>query len=265
MPELAEVEYFRKQWNDGLGQKIVAIELRPETRVFRGTDTAAMRKWLPRTVLQTSAAHGKQMLFQFSNGLWIGVHLGMSGRLRGDPPKAAPGKHDHLVLRQTGHTLVFTDPRQFGRVLFHRSDTPPTWWTQLPPAVTSAEFTVERMQSFLQRHARLPIKAALLLQDGFPGIGNWMADEILWRAAIHPRRRAGRVQGDACANLWRKLRWVSRRALACIGQDYSDPPVGWLLHERWTPEGKCPIHRRRLERATIGGRTTAWCKECQRR
>ena len=46
----------------------------------------------------------------------------------------------------------------------------------------------EKVADFLQRRARAPIKAVLLMQERFPGIGNWMADEILWRAAIHPAR-----------------------------------------------------------------------------
>ena len=48
-------------------------------------------------------------------------------------------------------------------------------------------------------------------------------------------------------------------------RDYSDPSRTWLIHQRWKNEGTCPLHQTRLRRATIGGRTTAWCTRCQGR
>ncbi len=263
MPELAEVEFYRKQWNSGLGRKIVAVQLHADKRIFLGADTRALRTLLPGTVLRNSEARGKQMLFRFSRDLWLGLHLGMTGTLRTEKRGFTPARHDHLVLTQAGRMLVFADPRQFGRVLFHHGPDVPQWWAKLPPPVTSPAFTVAGMESFLRRHGRLPLKAALLLQQGFPGIGNWMADEILWRTRLHPRTLAERIDGEAMRQLWRKVRWVSRGALAIIGKDWSDPPKGWLIHERWTGNGVCPLHKTKLARATIGGRTTAWCERCQ--
>ena len=188
----------------------------------------------------------------------------MTGHLRADGAEFKPARHDHLVLVQNRRTLVFSDPRQFGRVRFHRGRQAPEWWRQLPPPVTSAEFTASRMSTFLRRHGRLAIKAVLLLQEGFPGLGNWMADEILWRSRIHPRTPAGAIVGRSLRRLWRAVRWVSRRALAIIGPDNSDLPRGWLCNERWSASGVCPIHRIRLDRAVVGGRTTAWCARCQK-
>jgi formamidopyrimidine-DNA glycosylase len=263
VPELAEVEYHRRQWDAGRGQKVLRVVLHGDKRVFRETDAHALRTHLAGAVLLESEARGKQMLFHFSGGGWLGVHLGMTGRLRIEGPGFVPGKHDHLVLIQARRTLVFSDPRLFGLVRFCRGRRAPAWWRRLPPAVIGAEFTAARMGAFLHRHGRLPLKGALLLQDGFPGIGNWMADEILWRAQAHPGLPAGRVNGARLRRLWRVLRWVSRRALAIIAKDYSDPPAGWLFNERWSRRGVCPVHRALLRRATVGGRTTVWCAKCQ--
>ena len=120
------------------------------------------------------------------------------------------------------------------------------------------------MREFVRRHARAPIKAVLLLQKGFPGIGNWMADEILWRARVAPRTRAGKLREEKLDAVWRATRFVARAALKTIGRDYSDPPKDWLLHVRWREGGKCPRDRSPLRRARIGGRTTVWCPLCQR-
>jgi formamidopyrimidine-DNA glycosylase len=115
----------------------------------------------------------------------------------------------------------------------------------------------------LQRRARAPLKAVLLMQEYFPGIGNWMADEILWRLGLHPRTAAGALDEKTQRALWRETRAVCRVALKTIGVDWGDPPRDWLIHVRWEKSGRCPRHRTVLERATIGGRTTAWCARCQ--
>src|SRR5207302_1317510 len=137
-------------------------------------------------------------------------------------------KHDHLVLRQTKRALVLRDPRQFGRVRFHHGKMNPPWWSETPE-IHSREFTSEYFNDFLARHRRAPIKAVLLLQDGFPGIGNWMADEILWRAKIRPARRVQALTAPERAALRRATRFVSREALRVVGHDDSDLPRGWLI------------------------------------
>ena len=263
MPELAEVEYFRKRWDVGLGERIVAVQLHGEKRIFRGADVRAFERRLVRQKLLRSRARGKQMLFEFSGNNWLGIHLGMSGKLRIEDAKFHPAKHDHVVLRQRKRTLVFSDARQFGRVRFHYGANAPGWWEAGGPEIHSRQFTTARMREFVRRHGRAPIKAVLLLQSGFPGIGNWMADEILWRARIAPRRQGGKLTKEQLGALWRSTRFVARASLLTIGRDNSDPPKNWLLHRRWTAGGKCPRDGQTLGRATVGGRTTAWCARCQ--
>ncbi len=263
MPELAEVEYFRRRWDPGVGRKVLDVGLHAEKRIFRGNDLATLQRILPGARLIGSEARGKQMLFRFSKGVWIGIHLGMTGELRHEPAGFARGKHDHLVLRQAEQSLVFSDPRLFGRVLFHHGAGEPEWWSRLPPALTSTDFTLERMQAFLRRRARSPLKGVLLLQEFFIGIGNWMADEILWRAKIHPRRAAGRLSDAEARVVWKAIRFVCNGALTIVARDYSDPPPSWLFRHRWENGGRCPKDGSVLDRATIGGRTTAWCPKCQ--
>ena len=120
------------------------------------------------------------------------------------------------------------------------------------------------MSEILRRHSRAPIKAVLLRQDRFSGIGNWMADEILWRAHLDPRTPAGQVRGLRLRRLFTMTRFVARHALRIVGHDFSDPPAGWLFNEKWKRGGVCPIHRMLLRKETLGGRTTAWCPRCQR-
>src|ERR1700736_4487341 len=94
MPELAEVEWYRKQWNAGLGQVIVDLALHAQKRIFRGTDTDALRQHLIGQQFLRSTRRGKRMLFEFSGDnpeiigaresirSWLGLHLGMTGNMR---------------------------------------------------------------------------------------------------------------------------------------------------------------------------------------
>ncbi len=263
MPELAEVEFFRRQWDSGVGQKIIAVQLHPRKRIFRGSDPRKIVEHLTGRRFLRSSARGKQMLFEFSAGNWIGIHLGMTGKLRTEPAGFPPKKHDHFVLQQARRSLVFRDARLFGRVRFHHGKTQPKRWQTGAPEITSDQFDRKFLHTFLDRHARAPIKAVVLMQNGFAGIGNWMADEILWRAKIAPSALAGSLSATQRARLLRETRFVASESLRIIGPDFSDPPPDWLIHQKWKRDGICPRHRLRLQKATIGGRTTAWCPRCQ--
>jgi formamidopyrimidine-DNA glycosylase len=184
--------------------------------------------------------------------------------LRLEPPTAEPLKHDHLVLRQRKQSLVFSDPRQFGRVLFYRGKDHPDWWRDRPVEILSQQFTRGLMEQFLARHGRAPIKAVLLLQSGFPGIGNWMADEILWQAKIRPQRPAGKLSPVEIRKLFSKLQSVCRAALRIVGTNDGDLPKSWLFNHRWEAGGSCPDDGGALSRGTVGGRTTCWCASCQK-
>jgi formamidopyrimidine-DNA glycosylase len=265
MPELAEVEYYRKQWDGGLGQRVARVEVHAKTRVFRGTDVKGMVRALPGQPYRESWARGKRMLFRFGSDAWVALHLGMTGKLRVEKMPFRPNKHDHLVITLEKSALVFTDARQFGRVQFHVGASAPEWWTKIPPAPVDRGFTAAWVEGFLARHRKLPIKAALLLQTGFPGIGNWMADEVLWQSGMAPSRRAGDLGPGEVRQLWKVTRSICRAAMRTIGKDFSDPPKGWLFHQRWGRTGVCPRDKRPLKAAVIGGRTTVWCGKCQPR
>ncbi len=265
MPELAEVEFFRKRWSAGHGDKVVAVRLNAGKRIFRGGEVALKRK-LTGAKLLGSETKAKQMLFRFSGNAWLGIHLGMSGELRAETLDYQAKKHDHLILEQKKRLLVFNDPRMFGAALFHAGKEAPKWWTRIAPAILSKDFTVEAVTAFLKRRARAPIKAVLLMQERFPGIGNWMADEILWRAAIHPRQKAGELTPAQVRALHRECRKVCRLALDTIaghGRHLPhylnvDIPNSWLFNHRWRQGGNDPRTGTPLAHATIGGRTTCW-------
>jgi formamidopyrimidine-DNA glycosylase len=204
------------------------------------------------------------MLFRFSENQYLGIHLGMTGKTRVEEADFKPGKYDHLVLFQPQRALIFTDTRQLGRVRFYRGPDLPGWWKAQPPEIASTAFDRDFFDSFLRRHSKAPIKAVLLMQNGFAGIGNWMADEILWRAGVLPGKRTLRLTNRERGTIFRATKFVVRTALATTGRDFSEPPRNWLIHQKWKRNGVCPKHRTPLRHATVGGRSTVWCPKCQR-
>jgi formamidopyrimidine-DNA glycosylase len=269
MPELAEVEHSRRLWLPGLGRRVVAVETRfDHARPFRGTDVARLRAALTGQIFRGAEAIGKQLCFRFGGrsletaDRWLGLHLGMAGRLSCERASYVAEKHDLLILRQRGRALVFTDLRHFGRVLFHEGLSAPPFWSRLPVAISSPDFTVALLTDFLTRRPRTPLKPLLLLQERFPGVGNWMADEILWRARLAPSRRAGDLDERQIAALYRALRWVCREAITTMSADW-EYPESWLFAHRWQEGGRCPRCRGPLTRVQLGGRTTCSCRRCQ--
>src|SRR5580693_2138518 len=98
MPELAEVEYYRKQWNPGLGRPVCAVLVHEHAKIFRGTNARSLQAALTGATFRSSQAAAKQMLFRFDAPMtavlgkaptvpsiarrakevaWLGVHLGM--------------------------------------------------------------------------------------------------------------------------------------------------------------------------------------------
>ncbi len=265
MPELAEVAFACSRWNNGVGNKIKEIIPHPTSRVYRDLDRLQLCKMLTGTFLSSSETHGKQMLFNFSGNHWLGVHLGMTGNLFLERENYQTRKHDALVLKQNKQTLIFRDPRQFGRLRLHQGKTPPEWWSNLPTSMLTSLFKPDILHFALNRHSRRPVKALLLDQRYFPGMGNWMADEVLWRAGIHPARKGGQISGSQEKNLYKQIIFVARGAIKSVGLHGGDPPKKWLFHSRWKDGLRCPKTNSALIRETIGGRTTCWCPALQQK
>jgi len=263
MPELAEVEWYRKQWDPGIGERITDVKLHARKYVLRDLDQGALRRLIGKTFV-SSQRHGKQMLFRFSDEHFLGIHLGMTGKIRVEGADFRPGKYDHMVLFQRERALAFADTRQLGRVRIHAGGRAPDWWKDDPPQIESHRFDRAFFDRFLERHGKAPIKAVLLMQDGFAGIGNWMADEILWRAGVLPEKRTFRLTKGERESVFRATKFVVRVALATTGDDFSDPPKNWLIHQKWKRKGVCPKHRVPLRHGTVGGRSAAWCSKCQK-
>jgi formamidopyrimidine-DNA glycosylase len=247
VPELPEAERARQQLELAVGREIVAVDDR-DTYVCRPHAPGEMAAALVGHRLTATHRRGKFLWAETDGGPELGLHLGMAGRITVDE-EPAPGKWDRFVLEfEDGGRLALRDTRRLGRAVLE-----PDFSHVGPDAADVGR------EPFRRRFPRgtAPVKARLLDQSVVSGVGNLLADEILWRARMSPRRPAGELSTDDTDHLRRAIRAALRDAISGGGAH-----TGRLMPHR-VPGGTCPRCRTSLERATIGGRTTFWCPVCQ--
>jgi len=257
VPELPEVERARALIAErGLGRRIADVDDR-DTYVCRPHAPGELRAALAGRTLTTANRIGKTMWCETSEeGPDLGLHLGMAGRIvvddasEGDLGADEPNQRwDRFTLFfDDGGRLVLRDKRRLGRAVLE-----PDLAALGPDAAeaTRAEFR-ERVGG-----GRAPIKARLLDQSAVAGVGNLLADEVLWQARLSPLRPAGDLSDEELDHLRRELRKAIRRAVRLGGVH-----TGELMEARRARD-PCPRCGTELRRATVGGRTTFWCPKEQ--
>ena len=247
MPELPEAERARRQLERVVGREIVAVDDR-DTYVCRPHAPGEMAAALVGHRLVEAYRRGKFLWAETDGGPRLGLHLGMAGSLTVDEAPA-PRNWDRFSLEfADGGRLALRDRRRLGRAVLE-----PDFSHVGPDAAEVGRST------FRARVGRgsAPLKARLLDQGVVSGVGNLLADEILWRARMSPRRAAGELTADELDHLRRAVRAAIRDAVKHGGAH-----TGHFTPHR-ERGGHCPRCGTELERATIGGRTTFWCPSCQ--
>jgi formamidopyrimidine-DNA glycosylase len=246
MPELPEAERARQTLESALGRTIVGVDDR-DAYVCRPHTPGEIASALTSHTFVTAHRRGKFMWLETEDGPALGLHLGMAGRIVVDPEEST--RWDRFTLTfDDGGRLVLRDKRRLGRAVLNPD------FSHVGP--DAAE--VGRMQ-FRKRigSGRAPIKARLLDQHAISGIGNLLADQILWQARISPRRSTGDLSMEDLDRLRREVRAAVRSAIRKGGAHTGRFIAG---RERG---GVCPRDGHHLERGRIGGRTTYWCPVCQ--
>jgi formamidopyrimidine-DNA glycosylase len=245
MPELPEAERARVQIERALGREIVAVD-DTDTYVCRPHAPGEIAAALTGRRLVSAHRRGKFLWAETDGGPELGLHLGMSGRIVLDEP---PIGWDRFALEfADGSRLALRDKRRLGRAVIEPD------FTHVGP--DAAEVGRAEFRARIGRGSA-PLKARLLDQKAIAGVGNLLADEILWRARLSPRRPTGSLSEEELDRLRREVRAAVRSAIRRGGAHTGD-----LIAHR-EREGHCPRCGTPLSRATIGGRTTYWCPACQ--
>jgi formamidopyrimidine-DNA glycosylase len=244
MPELPEAERARSLIAaHALDRRIVAVD---------DHDAYVSRPHLPGDIASAlvgrrlTAANrvGKTLWCETdAEGLVLGLHLGMAGRIAVD--EEPHERWDRFALTfEDGTRVALRDKRRLGRAILS-----PDLGRLGPDAAVASRAQFRDRVGF----GTAPIKARIMDQSVIAGVGNLLADEILWQARIDPRRPAGALEDHELDELRRSTRAAIRAALRRGGAH-----TGELIPRR-TREGVCPRCGTSLARTRIGGRTTYWC------
>jgi formamidopyrimidine-DNA glycosylase len=257
MPELPDVEGFRRVLADhAVGRQIERVEVR-DAGVLRGVTASHFDAALRDHHFTAPDRHGK-WLIAATSGPTVLMHFGMTGGLRWVPRGAPADRFDRVSFVTHAGELRFEDMRKLQGITLARDDDQVRRMIGAlgPDALSVRPAHLAR----LLRDRRGAIKALLINQQVIAGLGNLLADEILWRARINPRRPPRDLSDMEQRALHAQMRRVLRASLAA-----SDVPAraSWLTGVRDQPDARCPRCGAPLSRGTIGGRTTTWCPKCQ--
>ena len=278
MPELPEVERGRRLAASVADGRVIAeVKCAEDLIVFDGVLPADFECVLQDKRVLNVHRRGKQLWFELERSPHPLFHFGMTGAFHTpvadvlqlkSGPKATPHEWPprftkiHLVFDDGGE-LAMTNARRLGRVLL-RDDPmhePPLNKLGFDPLL---DLPTPAVFSALLRRRHTVIKSLLLDQRFSAGVGNWIADEVLYQAGIAPQRRASSLSDAEAKRLRAKLKAVVKTAVEANARD-ADYPKHWLFHQRW---GKLKAARtargETIEHISIGGRTTAWVPEVQR-
>lgn len=173
----------------------------------------------------------------------------------------------------TATEVAFTDARRFGRVRLVdcpgdeiRAHSPLK--ENGPDPVVDAEVFTETYLRERMRARHVPVKALLLDQTMLSGIGNWVADETLYQAKLHPEQYSDSFSDEEIRTLWENVRYVCQTAVDKLG-DSDEFPDHWLFNHRWGKGDKGAATKlpngEKLAFITVGGRTSCYAPGVQKK
>ena len=260
MPELPDVEHLRRRWErDAAGRRVRRVVVTDAGILRGGVTPEAVDAALRGRRFEAPDRIGKWLLAR-TDGPTAILHFGMDGGLHRGTGREGRHRHDRVIfeledgevrfrnLRKLGGLWLAHDEAELGSIL--RGVGPDA--LALPRADLARRLRARRGQA----------KAALMDQSLVAGIGNLVADEVLWQARLHPKRRLDELGDAGIAALAATVRSVLREAVDRY--DYIERKRSWLSNVRGRPGAVCPRCGSPLERTVAAGRTTWFCPVCQR-
>ncbi|QXC61592.1 hypothetical protein KSP35_01715 [Aquihabitans sp. G128] len=261
MPELIEVEVYRRLADRAVGRRIDAVEAPDDWFLKGGLTPNVVEGALTGATITGTDRIGKLLLVHLDGDRpELGLRFGMTGRLAldGEAPitdleygskRDLPEWDRFALVLDGGARLRMADPRRLGGV---ELDPPvealgPDAWT----------ITLAQLRTALGT-STAPLKARLLDQSKIAGLGNLLVDETLWRAGLDPARPTRSLADAEVKALARRIRSTVTALFDRGGSHTGD------LQAARHRESTCPRDGAPLQRRTIGGRTTYSCPVHQR-
>ncbi len=274
MPELPEVETIRGGLEPLLvGHTFERVEI-GDPRLTRPHDPREVAAELVGETVAAVERRGKYLVVRFESGRVLLVHLRMTGGFQflGNGSPVEDPHRRAVVTLDNGSDVAYRDIRRFGTwLLLEPGELEPYLASRVGQELLDRRGAARTLRAPLERR-RAAIKAVLLDQRLFAGVGNIYADEALWWACIHPLRPASSLDEGELQALLRGVRKSLRQGIARQGatlRDYrgADGRAGSMQHEFrvYGREGEpCRRCGMPIEKTRAGGRGTWYCPGCQR-
>ncbi len=268
MPELPEVETIRRGLERGILNKTISRIHIHDGRVLRQDAEDFTRRLLKQTIVAVSR-RGKALALSLSSGESLVVHVMMTGQLVVD---GGTGVHTRVAFEFTdGTKLLYNDQRVFGQLRVVRDVGEINYFKVIGPEPFDKAFNAAYITSALKKTSR-PIKTILLDHTFVAGIGNIYACEVLFRAAISPKRRGSLIKSAEASVLHREIVSVLKEAIRHGGssmrnyRDSSGKKGNFKARIRvYAREGEpCLTCAAGVVRIVQSGRSTFYCMKCQR-
>jgi formamidopyrimidine-DNA glycosylase len=258
VPELPDVEASRRFLAEhATGQRIDRVRI-TDDGILRNVSARSLDRALRGHRFEEPTRHGKWLL-AWTTGPAVLLHFGMTGELGWAQDESGRHRHDRVIFELEGGELRYRNMRKLGGLwLAHDEREAGAVLGPLGPDALHLD-RVGFEAALGTRRGR--VKAVLMNQAVLAGVGNLLADEVLWQAHIHPARRLEELGEEQRARLYRALRRVLRISVERF--DYIPRMRGWLNHVRGRPGARCPRCRTPLVRMVVAGRTTYLCPACQ--
>lgn len=275
MPEMPEVQTIV---NDLVQAGIVGCTIdRAEVfwaKTLADMDEACFNKLIHGQKICSLARRGKHIIFTLSSGLYISVHLRMTGRLllSKSTPKLSPYIRLRLHLMDNA-TLDYYDTRKFGR--WNVTKDLATVVGHIGPEPLESQFSGPILFEMLGRHQRA-LKPLLLDQSFLAGLGNIYVDEALWDSCLHPLQPANTLRSIEAERLYESICKVLKRGLDSQGTTLGTGKTNYyrldgtkgnhqtkLMVFRHTGE-PCPRCGNTIIRLVVAQRSTHICPHCQK-
>lgn len=277
MPELPEVEAARRAVEEHCcGKRITKAIIGDDDKVIEGVSPAELQKALVGKRVVAAHRKGKNMWLELDTPPFPSFQFGMTGavyikgvnvtkykRSAVNANDEWPSKFSKVYVElDDGIEMSFTDKRRLARVrlLENPEVVPPI--SELGPDALLELLPEEDLINRLSKK-KIAIKGLLLDQSFIAGIGNWIADEVLYQARIHPMQPASALSKESCKSLHKCIKEVIGKALE-VGADSSQYPENWIFHSREKKPGKAFVDGKKIDFITVGGRTSAYVPDLQK-
>ncbi len=259
MPELPDVEVFKKAADKSIGHKVEDITVKDEK--FPGATKNSLGRHVKNQEVKNTTRRGKYLFIEMDSWFALVLHFGMTGFLSYRAIDSETPPYAKCIFKLSNdHKLIYVSKRKLGKIEITDDIEKYIEEQELGPDaldINQADFLSKIKES------KATVKSFFMNQSALSGIGNIYADEILFQACVHPRQKAHQLTKGQGQELYKQMGKVLKTAIK-EQADAGRMPEYFLLPKRKEGE-ECPRGKGKIEKIKISGRTGYYCPDCQKK